>query len=125
MNSIFDELFTTEGIQGVLFYTPEGELMFHRFVSPLSGEIDGVQTVSKLSGAIDWTLLSEVFGAANETELIFEKRRIYIKKTKNGYLFVIMGNFIPTAMVRLNCEIIIPEIERMKKQRGLGRFFGL
>ena len=125
MNSIFDEIFTTEGIQGVLFFTPEGGLLFSRFVPPLSREIDGDQTVSTLSGSIDWLLLSEVFGAADETEIIFEKRRIYIKKIKNGYLFIIMGNFIPIALVRLNCEIIIPELETMKKQRGLARFFGL
>ena len=125
MNLIFDELFTTEGIQGVLSFTPEGSLIFSRFVSPLIGEIDGAKKVSTLSGSIDWSLLSQVLGEAEETEIIFDKRRIYIKKITNGYLFIIMGNFIPIAMVRLNCEIIIPELEKIKKQSGFARFFGL
>lgn len=118
--NLFNELFTIGDVEGVLFYSPEGVPKFSRFVQPTRGDL-----VSDVSEAVNWYLLSDTLGEANETELIFEKKRLYIKKTKIGYLFVIMGKLVTTAMVRLSCEIIIPDLEKRKKGRGLARFFRL
>lgn len=123
MESLFKEIFSIEGVQGALFITDNGVSQFSKFVSPLSEKIGNKNFSEYLKNSINLEALKGAFDNTNESLLIFEKIRLYIKKTENGFLIIVMGIFVPVAMVRLNCQIIIPELNKMKKQKGLGRFF--
>lgn len=64
-----------------------------------------------------------VFGVINEVELLFTKRRIYIRKADDNYLVIVLGFITPTPMLQLNCDIVIPELTKQSKPKGLSRFF--
>jgi hypothetical protein len=71
----------------------------------------------------DWRFLIESLEGMRETDLIFEKGRIYIRKTEMGFLVVLMALYVPIAMVRLNCDILLPSLQPSKPGRKFGRFF--
>lgn len=123
MEDLFKDIFSIEGVQGALFITEDGSPQFSKFLPPLSDSIKGSDFGNFISESIELQVLKEAMEDTNESLMIFEKIRLYIKKTQNGYLIIVLGMFVPVAMVRLNCQIIVPLIDKMKKQKGLGRFF--
>ena len=64
-----------------------------------------------------------ILGSANEAELLFTQRRIYIRKLEDACLVIVLGFTTPTPMLQLNCDIVIPELIKQTKPKGLGRFF--
>lgn len=60
---------------------------------------------------------------ANEVELVFSKKRLYVRKTEVGYLFIIMGLFAPISKIRIYCDIIVSSLNREKGTKGLARLF--
>lgn len=123
MESLFADIFSIEGVLGALYLTEDGATEFSKFMPPLSDTINEKNFINFVGSSIDLQLLKDAIDDTNESLLIFEKNRLYIKKTMNGFVMIIMGMFVPVAMVRLNCQIIVPEIDKLKKQKGLGRFF--
>lgn len=123
MESLFEEIFSIEGIMGALVITEDGSSEFSKFVSPLSEKIGDKNFSSFIKNSINIESLRTAFDSANESLIIYEKIRLYIKRIQSGYLIVVMGMFVPVAMVRMNCQIIIPELDKMKKHKGFGRFF--
>jgi hypothetical protein len=70
-----------------------------------------------------WSRILEAMQETREADLIFEKARLYIRKTDLGYLVVIMGLFAPAAMVRMNCDVLLPFLKQRGKSKGLRSFF--
>ena len=58
-----------------------------------------------------------------EAEFIFEKGRIYIRKAVSGYLMFFLGSFVSSAMLSLNCDILLPSLRDNEVPKGLGRLF--
>jgi len=58
-----------------------------------------------------------------ETDLVFKQGRIYIRRTDIGYLVVLMGLFVPIAMMRLQCDILLPSLKPAKAAKGIRRLF--
>jgi hypothetical protein len=123
MESLFEDLFSIEGVLGILVITDDGASEYIKFISPLAERIGDKNFSSFIKNSINLEALREAFDKALETLIIYEKLRLYVRKTQSGYLIVVMGMFVPVAMVRMNCQIIIPELDKMKKGKGLGRFF--
>jgi hypothetical protein len=71
----------------------------------------------------DWRPFIESLAGLRETDLIFEKGRLYIRRTDIGYLVVLMGSFVPIAMMRLQCDILLPSLKPAKATKGIRRFF--
>jgi hypothetical protein len=93
----------------------EGQLVFKEFVGPLSmePEIDS-----------SWALFIHSLRGAGEIEMFYDHGRVYIRKTEIGYLFVITGESAPMAMVRLNCDMLVPAVKNVIKRdkfKGLFR----
>ena len=113
MNELFNDILGTKGVKGVLLFTFSGELIYKKLVSPIKEEPEHR----------DWSFFIESLEGMRETDLVFEKGRIYIRKTELGYLIILMALFVPIAMIRLNCDILLPALTQSKPGKKLGRFF--
>jgi hypothetical protein len=113
MREVFKDLLAVDGVRGVLFLTPSGERVFEEF------SIGGSEPVA----ASDWYALVGSLGKAREAELVFERGRVYIRRTADGVLVVVMGLIAPSAVIRLNCDILLPAIREQKSTKGIRRLF--
>ena len=97
-----------------MFLSFEGNILFKKFIS---------QTPEKIEDN-DWLFFVHTLNNIRAAELVFENSRLYIRKTETGFIFVIMSRFAPVAMVRLNCDILLPYFEQTEqKPKGFKRFF--
>jgi hypothetical protein len=111
MHDLFYDILNTKGVKGILLFSFSGGIIFKEFVSP----------VDEKPEALDWRFFIEALEGMRETDLVFEKGRIYIRRTEIGYLVVLMALFVPIAMVRLNCDILLPSLKQQKSGKKLGR----
>lgn len=112
MRDLFDDLLNTKGVKGILLFSFSGNILFKEFTSPVDERLENM----------DWRFFLDSLEGMRETDLLFEKGRIYIRRSEIGYLVVWMALFVPTAMVRLNCDIVLPALKQEKSGKKLGRF---
>jgi hypothetical protein len=110
MPNLFEDVLKMEDVNGVLLVSPEGEVIVEEFNTPPSK-----------SHGLNESLPQVIQGLKNirEADLVFEKIRLYFRKTEAGYFIVHMGRFAPAAMVRLNCDMLLPSLKQMKGGKGL------
>ena len=113
MKELFNDILNIEDVMGVILLSHEGQLGFKHFSSPLDEDPD----------TIDWGSFLTAFNGIREADFFFENCRLYIRSTSYGYIMILMGIFTPIAMVRLNCDILLPSLKQATKSKGLGRFF--
>jgi hypothetical protein len=113
MRDLFRDILSLEGVKGVVLFSMEGDVVFKEFSQSLEAEPDHR----------DWRPLLQSLEGIRETDLLFEKGRLYIRRTEIGYLFVLAGLFAPIAMLRLNCDILLPSLKSTQKTKGLLRLF--
>lgn len=107
MKDIFKDLIETEGVCGVIVLDAAGALITSRF-SDL--HLNGKDMVERFS----WEPLILELDEFMESDFVFDKKRFYIRKLKNAFLLVIMDDIASISMVRLNCEILLPELAALK-----------
>jgi hypothetical protein len=115
MRDLFDDILNTKGVQGLLLFSFSGDILFKEFISPVDERPENM----------DWRFFIESLEGMRETDLLFEKGRIYIRRSEIGYLVVLMALFVPIAMVRLNCDIVLPSLKKEKSGKKLGRLLKL
>jgi hypothetical protein len=115
IRELFKELVAMDGVKGVLLFMPSGELVFKEFT------IGGCQSVS----CKEWFALVTSIGNTQEADLLFEKGRLYTRRTADGVMVVMMGLIAPCAMIRLNCDVLLRNLKAHPAPRGLRRFFRL
>jgi hypothetical protein len=113
MRELFNDILRTDGVSGVMLFSFKGDLIFKEFRSSVNETPEGR----------DWSFLVESLEGMRETDLIFKKGRIYIRKTDIGYVVILMALFVPIAMIRLNCDIILPSLKPAKPGKKFGRLF--
>ncbi len=113
MKELFIDILSMEGVKGVLLLSLQGEIIYKEFPSPLPQEPE----------TKDWRIFVDALNGIKETDLVYEKGRLYIRQTELGYLLVFMGYFVSAAMLRLNCDILLPALKPVKTTKGLRRFF--
>jgi hypothetical protein len=113
MRELFNDILNMEGVRGVMLFSFSGDLIYKEFIYTLAEEPENR----------DWSLFIESLEGMRETDLVFEKGRLYIRKTEIGYLVILMGPFVPIAMLRLNCDILLPSLRPAKPPKGMRRFF--
>jgi len=113
MRERFRDLLEIDGVRGVLFFTLSGHRVYEEFTLGRNGS----------GSAGDWFALAACLGKAMESELVFEKGRLYIRRSPEGILLVVMGLIAPTGMVRLTSDILLSELREKKPARGIKRFF--
>jgi hypothetical protein len=113
MRELFGDILNIDGVKGLILLSFRGDIIF-RELNPI--EHENVENR-------DWRLLIESLADIRETDLIFEKGRLYIRRTELGFLVVLMGSFVPIAMMRLQCDILLPSLKPAKATKGIRRFF--
>jgi hypothetical protein len=113
MRELFNDILSMEGVKGLMLFSLAGDLVFKN-----SRQI-GLEEVQDR----DWSLFIESLAGMREADLIFEKGRLYIRRNDMGYLVVLIGPFVPIAMIRLQCDIVLPSLTPAKKTKGIRRFF--
>ena len=113
MRELFKDILNMEGVKGLMMLSFAGEPVFKEFNQPLP---EGIESR-------DWRLFIESLAGMRETDLLFKKGRLYIRRTDIGYLIVLMGLFIPVAMLRLQCDILLPSLKPAKSAKGIRRLF--
>ncbi len=120
MKEIFSELNTIDNVNASLFFSDNGSLIF--YWEKKGGDFD-IEAIEKYSLSLDWGIIRKKFEEISEAELLFSKKRIYLRKVSTGFVVILMGLMAPIEVVRLSVDLIIPELESIKKTKGLGRFF--
>ena len=113
MRELFKDILNMEGVKGVMLFSFSGDLIYQEFIHALA---EGPENR-------DWSLFIESLEGMRETDLVFEKGRLYIRKTEIGYLVILMGPYVPISMLRLNCDILLPSLRPAKPLKGMRRFF--
>ena len=113
MRELFNDILNIDGVKGLMLLSFTGEIIFR--------ELDHVAHENVENR--DWRLFIESLADVRETDLIFEKGRLYTRRTDIGYLVVLLGSFVPIAMIRLQCDILLPSLKPVKAAKGIRRFF--
>ena len=114
MRELFNDILSLDDVNGIMLFSFEGELIFKEFLTPLPEEPER---------RVWWRVFIHSLSGAREVDLIFEKCRLYVRKTDLGYLMILMGVFAPIAMMRLNCDLLVPSLKQTKTTKGLKRLF--
>jgi hypothetical protein len=113
MKNLFKDILKMDEVEGVMLFSFDGKLIFKELLS---------QAPQGFEKGDWWRLIIESMENVSEADLVFEKCRIYMRKTVVGFIVVLMGIFAPVAMVRLNCDILTPSLKKASSGR-LGGFF--
>ena len=113
MRELFDDILNIDGVKGVMLISFNGEVVFRELQ----------QTVVPEAENRNWNLFIESLAGMRETDLIFEKGRLYIRRTDQGYLIILIGAFVSIALVRLQCDILMPSLKPAKPNKGIRRLF--
>lgn len=116
MEQYFKNLLGTEGVLGLILFSPEGEVLYKSDPAtiPLGGAVDKV--------ALE--LVRSLTVAVQEVDIVFSQQRVYLRQTPAGPLLVFLTALASIAMVRLHCDTLIPTIKPPSRAGGLKRFFG-
>lgn len=117
MEPYFDEILSLDDVKGLIVLSGEGRVLFQRMIDPA---FDRTKTESN-----NWVPLLRVLEDVREADFLLDNMRIYIRQSAGGYILILMGHFAPIAMVRLNCDIVLPLLKNANASKGLGRFFKL
>lgn len=109
MKKLFNDILGMEDVDGVMIFSFKGELIYKKFLSSLLVEPETRDW---------WGLFISSLNGIKEADLIFEKSKFYVRKTAIGYLIILMGIFAPSAMVRLNCDTLLPALKKMTTGKG-------
>ena len=107
MKDVFKDLVGIEGVHAAMVLDPAGSLVVSRFSDQYQGNTGAVTT-------FNWEPFILELGEHAEADFVYDKGRIYLRKLSTGFLMVIMNDIAPISMVRLNCEILLPELDGMK-----------
>lgn len=112
MNSIFQELTEMDDVLGVIFLSKDEEILFK---DEKKDEIKDVSKVIKLVNGIE---------DLKEMDIVYGKKRVYIRGAGLGYILVVMDRFSNSSMIKLNCDILIPKLrkEKLKKKMVMAQF---
>ncbi|RJP40580.1 MAG: hypothetical protein C4548_10540 [Desulfobacteraceae bacterium] len=105
MKDIFKDVLGIDGVHGVIVLSGEGGILMSRFSAAYSHE-------EERAGRIDWASFVVELGDIMDAEFIFDAARFYVKKVEQGFLLVVMGEYAPISMVRLNCQVL--SLDRLK-----------
>jgi hypothetical protein len=113
MQDIFKDIIKMDGVYGLVYFSSDGRVLYES-IDP--------HWVSLSKEDCDWPKLMPVLQKMREADFVYEQGRLYMRAADQGYLLVIMGPVVSIAMVKLNCDIILPQLNTAPpagKRRGL------
>lgn len=110
MKEIFKDIIAMEDVQAVMLLSFEGRFIMKEFPSPPKEDPETKEW---------WPLFINSLEGVREGDLIFERSRIYVRRTEVGYLLVVASVYVPIAMLRLNCDLAVTSIKGLESNKGL------
>jgi len=114
MADMFKDVLGIEGVHGVLVFSEKGDVSVSQFTKDCQSDAE------KIKG-VDWSAMVNELSGITEAEIMFDEGRFYVRKAGAGYLLVILDDHAPVSMVRLNCEVLLPTLEKQKVGKGIGQ----
>ncbi len=114
MDKLFQDILAMNGVHGLILLSEEGKVLFE--------SLDKKRFLREKS-TLSWKMIIDSLEKFDEMDLVFEQGRFYMIKTSSGFLLISMSLDVSIAMVKLNCDIVIPELKKIQGGRGLKRFF--
>lgn len=114
MKDIFQDIIKMENVMGLMVFSFKGETLYKDFNITLRNEPDKVEW---------WPLFIGSLRDVREADFLFEKSRIYMRRTEIGYLFILIDAFASIAMLRLNCDILLPALKKLAEGKGKKSLF--
>ena len=114
MKDLFKDVLDINGVKGIVLVSGEGKVVYD---TDVDNQTNAGQTYS------NWNKLLVSLGDAREAEFVFEKGRLYLRKTHDGFMIVRMQLIASIAMVKLNCDILLPQLKSAGNSKGLKGFF--
>ncbi len=108
MKDVFKDLVGIDGVHAAIVLDSAGGLVASRFSDQYQGT---TRAVTKFN----WEPFILELGEHTEADFVSDKGRISLRKLPAGFLLVAMNDIAPISMVRLNCEILMPELDGMKR----------
>jgi hypothetical protein len=112
MKKIFQEIIELDHVKGCLYITKEGHVAHSHFLSPPAISVE----------SHNWQTFIKVLGNISEAEILFEKSRIFMRKTNTGYLLILVEPYAILSLMKLQCDIFVQKLNDYKPT-GLSRFF--
>ena len=116
MKDLFHDILDMDGVHGLVLLSETGKILFE--------SLDGNQ-FSPPRSQLSWKAIIDSLGDFHEMDLVFEQGRCYLRRTETGYLIISMGPIVSVAMIKLSCDIILPQLKKTKTSGGFRSFFRL
>jgi hypothetical protein len=113
MQNRFQDLLRIGGVKGAVLFTLSGQRVCAEFT--VGGD--------NVDNAGDWFALAACVDNVREAELVFERARLYIRRSTEGVLVVLMGLMASTGMIRLTSDVLLSTMRAQEPVRGIRRFF--
>lgn len=104
-----------DGVHGLIYLSEDGKVLFE--------SLDERCFLPERS-TLSWKIILESLEDFREMDLLYEQGRFYMLKTAAGCLIISMRLDVSTAMIKLNCDTIVPELKKVQSGRGFKKFFG-
>lgn len=114
MKDQFKDVLGIDGVHGVIWLNESGSLSFYQFKPEYRSDEETVKTM-------DWSLVINELSDITEAEMMFDAGRVYFRKGGTGFLIVVLDDHAPVSMVRLNCEVLMPTLDKQKSGKGFGQ----
>jgi hypothetical protein len=111
MKNLFHDILDMDGVHGLVLLSENGKILFE---SLDSGRF------SPQRSQLSWKTIIESLGDFHEMDLVFDRGRCYLRQTESGYLLISMGPLVSVSMIKLSCDIILPQL---KKDKSVGSGF--
>lgn len=113
MKELLKDVLEIEGVNGVVILMDDGTVIFKEISS---------NTLSKID-EMEWEVFIGAIEGAREVELIYEKGLFYVRKVEFGYMIVIVELYVQIAMIRLNCDIVLPSLQELRTNKKYKKLF--
>jgi hypothetical protein len=114
MKELFKDILGLDGVRGVMLFGADGSILFQS----LMAEGQGFDTRK-----LDFQKLTALLGRVREADLVFQSGRIYVRKSEIGYILIVLEAMVSIAMVKLNCDILLPMLKADKLAKARKSFF--
>ncbi len=114
MKDQFKDVLGIDGVHGVIWLTESGSLSFFQFKPEHRSD-------EEMGKTVDWSLVINELSGITEAEMMFDAGRVYFRKGATGCLVVVLDDHAPVSMVRLNCEVLMPALDKQKTGKGFGQ----
>jgi predicted regulator of Ras-like GTPase activity (Roadblock/LC7/MglB family) len=112
MKTIFKEITELDHVTGCLFINKEGQVVHAHFPATPSLSIENH----------NWPAFIKGLGNISEADILFEDKKVLMRKTTTGYLLVVTEHDAILSLIKLHCDILVPKLNDYKP-KGISRFF--